>query len=268
MKRGDLLATLDIGTTIKKLRESKGISQEELAKDICDRTNITKLENGYSKIPSLSFVLLICEKLDITIQDFVNYAMENSYSLDKKKILKYLMDDDIRELDKYTKKINRENLKNKDKHYYDYLMYKINLSKEDIGQSKQYILAAMKNPEIEPYLKMLLCHELIKNKLIKETDHLYKQVLSIENLNKLVNKKAPIECLYLINELFNESSKKDNDELSLYLLELEIQFINVHECYNFLSYYYINKIRMTKDDSILKKDIENKLFAITNKKSN
>ena len=45
MKREELLATLDIGMTIKRLREKKGLSQEQLAKDICDRTNITKLEN-------------------------------------------------------------------------------------------------------------------------------------------------------------------------------------------------------------------------------
>jgi transcriptional regulator with XRE-family HTH domain len=56
MKRADFLAMLDIGITVKKLREKKGLSQEELAKDICDRTNITKLENGHSKIPSLSFI--------------------------------------------------------------------------------------------------------------------------------------------------------------------------------------------------------------------
>ena len=86
MKRADLLATLDIGAAVKKLREMKGISQEELAKDICDRTNITKLENGYSKIPSLSFVLLICDKLELSIEEFLNFAMENSYSLNKDKI--------------------------------------------------------------------------------------------------------------------------------------------------------------------------------------
>jgi transcriptional regulator with XRE-family HTH domain len=34
MKRASMIASLDIGANIKRLRESKGLSQEELAKDI------------------------------------------------------------------------------------------------------------------------------------------------------------------------------------------------------------------------------------------
>ena len=64
MKRAGLIASLDIGASIKKLRESRGLSQDELAKDICDRTTITKLENGSSKIPSFIFILQICDKPD------------------------------------------------------------------------------------------------------------------------------------------------------------------------------------------------------------
>ena len=100
MKREEFLATLDIGITIKKLRERKGLSQEQLAKGICDRTNITKLENGHSKVPSLSFVLSICERLEITIDEFLNYALTNNYKINKKSWKSRLLEDE------FTKRFN------------------------------------------------------------------------------------------------------------------------------------------------------------------
>ena len=113
MKREAIIASLDIGASIKKLRESRGLSQDELAKDICDRTTITKLENGSSKIPSFIFILQICDKLNVTLDEFINIALSNSYSLDKNFLFNHLLNNNIDNISEYLSNIDMESLSNK-----------------------------------------------------------------------------------------------------------------------------------------------------------
>jgi transcriptional regulator with XRE-family HTH domain len=132
MKRADMLARLDVGASIKKLRKEKGLSQDELAKGICDRANIAKLENGHSKTPSFNLVLLICEKFDISIEEFLNYSLKDNYSLNRDLILEYLMDNSLSKLKNYLSNIDFNSLPSKDKKYYTYLE---SLSLFDLNES-------------------------------------------------------------------------------------------------------------------------------------
>ena len=265
MKRVELLKSLDIGASIKRLREKKGLSQEELAKDICDRTNITKLENGYSKIPSLSFVLLICEKLDVTIEEFLNFAMSNNYSIDKKYVLDLLLNDDMTSLENYLTNINPSYLSKNNQTYYKYLMAKVKIYNGESKIAKDILLEIISSTG-ENYLKLLSYHELFKNNYIDSTTNMIKEIFSKENLFKLVNKRNPIEYFYLINDLLTINFKNNNYEYCKYLLELEISFLNNHDYYRFLPIYYKNKMALYKDDIFTIRDIENKLLAIEKQK--
>lgn len=269
MKRADLLATLDIGSSIKKLREEKGLSQEELAKDICDRTNITKLENGHYKIPSLSFVLLICERLEITINDFLNYAMSNNYSLDRKLILELLLSNNIEQLVKELDKVKIESLSNSDQKYYTYLLAKVAISENKKDLAKKYLDTLFENNNYHPntYIQLLALHLLHKQSLISMPNSILNNIYSKKYLLSLLHKNTAIEYLYFINDLLETTNDK---EQAKFLLELEIRFINSHDCYKYLPYYYKNKLKMYTENAILTKDLENKLFAIqsNNKKFN
>lgn len=65
----DLNDMTNLGLTIKRLREKQGISQYDFAEGICDRTFLSKLENGYRKAPSIMMLSKICQKLCISIDD-------------------------------------------------------------------------------------------------------------------------------------------------------------------------------------------------------
>lgn len=252
MKRADLLATLDIGASIKKLREMKGISQEELAKDICDRTNITKLENGHSKIPSLSFVLLICDKLDISIEEFLNFAMANNYSLNRKFILDLLLKDNLIDLNAYLSTINMYVLPESDQEYLKYLIAKTNMSNNHIIEAKvilKQLLEVKSFNNKNTFIPLLCYYELIKNNYIKDNVNHF---LSPCKLKSLIDKKTPLENLYLINELIKECYRKNNLKEMKEYLSIQIQFINSHECYKYLPLYYKNKEKLL---SINKKNI-------------
>lgn len=246
MKRADLLATLDIGAAVKKLREIKGISQEELAKDICDRTNITKLENGYSKIPSLSFILLICDKLEISIEEFLNFAMNNSYSLNRKQILEFLLKEDLYSLKKYLSNIDASLLSNNDSSYYKYLISKVYIFENKNDEAKTLLLDIIKNNH-NHLLTALSYHELIKNQYIELTESFINDFYSYNELTKLTTHTRSNEGIYLLNDLITKSinENKDIDKINK-LLDLEFQFIENHECYKYLSYYYENKINTNK----------------------
>lgn len=261
MKREEFLATLDIGMTIKKLREKKGLSQEQLAKDICDRTNITKLENGHSKVPSLSFVLSICERLEISIDEFLNYALTNNYKIDKKKVLTLLMTNNYAELEEYVHLLQSNKLSIMDRRYYDFLLAKIYLhtdkSKEAINLLKTLIKANK-----DDCIYFLAVHELVKSNNLK-TDTIYNR----EFFNKIKNKNTPNEYLYFINDLLISAINDNNLMKAKYLLELEIEFINTHDLYKYLDIYYMNKIKIYHDEYKSINDIESKLLALQNKKA-
>ena len=265
MKRAELLATLDIGMTIKKLREKKGLSQEQLAKDICDRTNITKLENGHSKVPSLSFVLAICERLELTIDEFLNYALLNNYKLDKKLILELLVNDDKETIKEYLNSLNPNMLSKLDLKYYNFLLAKIYLNDKRIQQGYD-ILKNIINDKNDDYVKVFAIHELLKYGLLKnneKTDYIYARSF----LSHLKEKNTNNQYFYFINDLLRNSIIKNDAERSRYLLELEIMFINNHDLYKFLATYYQNKIDIYRHEYSSIRDIEDKLLPLKNNKA-
>ena len=148
-------------------------------------------------------------------------------------------------------------------YHYKYLIGKIAIYNQDFKSAKEFFLEIVNNDN-ENYIKLLAYYELIKNKLINDTDNLINSIYSKDNLNKLINKRTPLECLYIINSLFNDTINLEDFSLAKYLLDLEIQFINAHDCYRYLPIYYQNKIKFYKDDYRYVKDLENKLLSFEN----
>lgn len=59
------------GQTLRKYRETVGLTQLELAEKIkASLSAIKKLEHG-DRVPSLKTVLLLCRGLDVSPQDFI-----------------------------------------------------------------------------------------------------------------------------------------------------------------------------------------------------
>ena len=58
-----------LGKTIKMLRERSGLNQAEFADGICERTFLSKLENGARKAPSIVTLSRMCQKLNISMDD-------------------------------------------------------------------------------------------------------------------------------------------------------------------------------------------------------
>lgn len=73
-----------VGKFIRKLRESKKWSQEELASNLyCDRTKINKLENG-KRSPKIEELTLLSEIFDISLEELI--AGEKKTEKNNKKI--------------------------------------------------------------------------------------------------------------------------------------------------------------------------------------
>ena len=66
-----IVENLDIGFKIKKLREEKNLSQEQLANllDI-SQSKLSKIENGRLKKIEMKLVLKFCKSIDINLDDF------------------------------------------------------------------------------------------------------------------------------------------------------------------------------------------------------
>jgi HTH-type transcriptional regulator, pleiotropic regulator of extracellular virulence genes len=58
-----------IGVEVKKLRKSKGLTQQELAKNICHQSEISRIEAG-NVYPSMYILYGISGKLDVSMSYF------------------------------------------------------------------------------------------------------------------------------------------------------------------------------------------------------
>jgi len=63
----------NLASNIKKLRETKGLSQEKLARlaDVANNTLI-KMESGENKNPTLDTLKKVAKALDVSVDDLIN----------------------------------------------------------------------------------------------------------------------------------------------------------------------------------------------------
>ena len=66
------MENLDIGFKIKKLREEKNVSQEQLVNLLeISQSKLSKIENGRLKKIEMKLVLKFCKNIDINLDDFL-----------------------------------------------------------------------------------------------------------------------------------------------------------------------------------------------------
>ena len=67
-----IVENIDIGFKIKKLREEKNLSQEQLANLLeISQSKLSKIENGRLKKIEMKLVLKFCKNIDINLDDFL-----------------------------------------------------------------------------------------------------------------------------------------------------------------------------------------------------
>ena len=66
-----IVENIDIGFKIKKLREEKNLSKEQLANLLeISQSKLSKIENGRLKKIEMKLVLKFCKSIDINLDDF------------------------------------------------------------------------------------------------------------------------------------------------------------------------------------------------------
>lgn len=66
----------DIGFEIKKLRENKNISQEDLAIELnVSQSKLSKIENGKTKKIDIITLISICHFFSISLSEFLQYIL-------------------------------------------------------------------------------------------------------------------------------------------------------------------------------------------------
>ena len=68
--------TTKFGEEIKKKRLEKGLTQKELAENICTQATVSNLENGAS-VPTISILLKLADRLNIEFSDIYDYTVES-----------------------------------------------------------------------------------------------------------------------------------------------------------------------------------------------
>lgn len=68
--------TTKIGKEIKSKRLKHGLTQSQLAENICTQATISNLENGAS-IPTISILLKLAERLNIEFSNIYDYTLDN-----------------------------------------------------------------------------------------------------------------------------------------------------------------------------------------------
>ncbi|MFJ8531581.1 helix-turn-helix domain-containing protein [Bacillus sp. NPDC094106] len=76
----------NFGSTLKRIRESRGLSQTYLGADIVSRTSISKIENGKQE-PTISNAQKLITRLDLNTNEF--FYIQNDYKLDPKMQILY-----------------------------------------------------------------------------------------------------------------------------------------------------------------------------------
>ena len=87
-----------LGSRIKELRRSKGLSQSELAEKVdIDPKHLSRIEVG-NGFPSLDTLEKISEVLDIALKEFFEFAPQESRQILLKSLQKTLRDADFDDL--------------------------------------------------------------------------------------------------------------------------------------------------------------------------
>jgi tetratricopeptide (TPR) repeat protein len=83
--KGVLVMTQQIGSKIMKIRNKQGLTQAQLAKDICDRSHISMIETGRST-PSFTLLEKLAARLRVSLPDLLGDTVppsrEASFSFD------------------------------------------------------------------------------------------------------------------------------------------------------------------------------------------
>lgn len=99
-----------IGKIIKKLRQDKGLTQEELAEKVDLSTNyLSKVERGLN-LPNTESFLKMAEILDFTLEDFgINQKNKESIDTEKEELLKLILSSSSKDIYIYTQFIKTIN---------------------------------------------------------------------------------------------------------------------------------------------------------------
>lgn len=94
-----------LNSVIKERRKQKGLNQSELAQGICTQATMSNIENK-GTVPSLSTLINICKRLDLTLNDVVSdfRTPENTDADSLTKIERLIA---IGNIDEATKKLNK-----------------------------------------------------------------------------------------------------------------------------------------------------------------
>lgn len=201
-----------LGFEIKKWRKQRKLTQNQLASDICNQSEISRIEKG-DFFPSLEVLYLISNKLHVPISLFfeaLNHEELEEVRIIKSKVHYYSKNKKYEELYRYIEKLLQEKiyfhpdtekflkwqnfvaqyyLKKIDAHYCLAELYLI-LNKETIGMDR----------EINLHIKISMANIFAELKKYNRSMEIYNEIL-MEQLNTVEAKKLKIKASYNYGKL-------------------------------------------------------------------
>lgn len=212
-----------IGTAIKNLRKKAGLSQRELAHDICTQAQISKIEKN-NEIPSAFILYKIANRLGVDMNYFfeVNETPRIDYVNDTKDIIRELKRERNYKRIFEIVKSEKENplfQKSKDKQFLYWheaicIHYLENKPKEAIDLLKKALYLTYSNSKvylIENEIEILNSIAIIQKdmKLYEEAEKNFKVGLNVLKFRPKPNSLLKVRLLYGLSKLITELGRYD-----------------------------------------------------------
>lgn len=225
-----------LGVKIKEFRLLNRISQTQLAQNICDRSLISKIENGYH-IPNADILYKLCLKLSVPFEQLLHLCQYSNFDYIKEFIYFVRKSIELRDYKEVKKVLD------------------VNKTSPEFrsGFTKSFILwhEGIIASNINKDYKM--AHQYLENALLllKDFNHFNGKIMEIEILNTLGN-------TYVSEEKYPKAEKCFLDALSLIkrFEHLELSEIKIRIYFN-LSVLYIDQKKYEQSIIYCDKGISN-----------
>ncbi|MDO1604983.1 helix-turn-helix domain-containing protein [Lactobacillus sp. YT155] len=241
------------GKTIKARRKSLGLSQSELADEICTQATISLIEKK-DKVPSMAILISICDRLEINV-DTVIREDEDLASTIFKKAEKCVFNKDAQGIQDLIAKIDEKKLTNsqqiKQLYFYQaYVELKLhkNYDKAIFIYTRAYNVDTHMNDFLDSLINLYISQAYIGKNATEEAEIYAEQtreIIESKSFQSNDNSKNKLLIFSSIAEVYEDLKQRDQ---AVAYLKMGINESKTSKNYFLLDYFYLELAKLEDDE--------------------
>lgn len=235
-----------LGRLIYEERCRKGLTQSDLACDICTQNTISKIEK-HNLAPTVNILIKLCKKLDLSLNDvfsdFTNDTKTESHGILKQVEQHILAAQFATAIEKFNL-IKENNIKPSDRALFNFIRGMIEYGKNDLDGSLFSLDKSLKETKNDVYdiytLLVYITKGLIYNKKRQQERSKYFFDIVAESLQGKfqISNASPMEGAFILKELSKFYLQIEKYKVSLAYSERGISLNRKNNTVFFLEYFY------------------------------